>query len=289
MIVGIAVLMFSASMLALQVPVAKAATLEEMQAQMSALMSQIAALQSQMHAMEGSSTAVFPGRPPMGGGAQGSTTLQIGTPIITTEALRIRSAAGLSAAFIATQPARSQGTIVEGPVTVDGYRWFKVDYVTGADGWNVGSWLKSNTAPVSGDWAHPPKLGMDGRQGSSSELQAKIAYVRAKLASTTDPVQRQEIAAMLAKLLSQLQGSSTMNGAPKIMNPYEMWMKNRASSTLPLPPRPVRVPREGGQTLPSTGSGSSSTSGVVLGVSTDILTEISATLNAISTTLSHMQ
>jgi hypothetical protein len=242
--------MFCASLVALQTPVAKAATVEEMQAQITTLMAQITALRGQIHDAQGntgSTTDDMPHRPPMGG-SNGSTSLQIGTQIVTTEALRIRSAAGIHESFIATQPAGVSGVIVEGPVEKDGYRWFKVDYATGADGWNVGSWLKSNTAPVSGDWAHPPKLGLDGNRGSS-----------------------------------------TPDGRPKTGQPIENWIKEHGSTTKPLPPRPVHVPMEGGNTVPPAGTGSSSVSGAVLGASTDVLSEISVTLNTISETLNHLE
>lgn len=111
----------------LSVPQAKAATQEELQAMIAQLMAQIALLQSQVPTTPATSS---------------STVISVGTHITTTDVLRIRGAAGVHSAYIATQPVGAKGTVVDGPIKMDGYNWYKVDYATGADGWNVGSWLR---------------------------------------------------------------------------------------------------------------------------------------------------
>lgn len=285
-VAGLTALMICSSVM-IGTPVAKAASVEEMQTQMAVLMSQIAALQSRINVAQvnGSSTPETPKRPM--DRATSSTVLQIGAKVITTNALRIRSTAGLQATFIATQPAHVEGVIVEGPVMVDGYRWFKVDYVTGADGWNVGFLLKTKTQNEAGAWAHPPRLGLDGKSGSSSEWETKIAYLRAKLASTPEGEQRREFTAMLARLLGQ-QSSSTEISKPKVHELFEVMRKPHASTTSEFHPRP-RASSTTERTEPASTESTSTSSGKVLGASTDIYAEIAQTLTNISATLSTIQ
>jgi hypothetical protein len=115
------------------VSVAKAATIEELQAMIAQLMAQIAAMQTTSGGTVGATT--------------GTTTavVQIGTPVTVTSPLRVRVAPGVNSLFIATQPIGATGVVIEGPVVKDGYNWFKVDYATGTDGWNVGGWLRART------------------------------------------------------------------------------------------------------------------------------------------------
>jgi len=68
--------------------------------------------------------------------------LKVGTEVATTDYLRIRSVPSITGQFLGIQRPDSKGVIVEGPVTADGYQWFKVDYESGTDGWNVASWLR---------------------------------------------------------------------------------------------------------------------------------------------------
>lgn len=265
-VAGLTALMICSSVI-IGTPVAKASTLDEMQSQMAALMSQIVALQSHINTAQGNGGTVgeVPRRPQ--DGTQSSTTLNIGTKIITTEAVRVRSAAGRQATIIATQPAHVEGVIVEGPVVMDGYRWFKVDYATGADGWNAGFRLKANTQNEAGAWAHPLRLGMDGMLGSSSELQGKITALQAKLTQTTDGAQRQEITAILARLLGQ-RSSSTEPWKPNVNEMFDAMRKSRASTTVEFRPHPRAT-------------STSERGGAVLGASTDVFLDISRTIDTI--------
>lgn len=156
------------------VGVAKAATMEELQAMIATLMAQIAAMQA------------------TSGGAVGATTgtstavVQVGTPVVVTAPLRVRVAPGVNSLFIATQPVGATGVVIEGPVVKDGYNWFKVDYATGTDGWNVGGWLRARTDL-------PDILGkyvgyMDGKQFIATEnISRAEALANCKLNATNNP------------------------------------------------------------------------------------------------------
>lgn len=156
------------------VSVAKAATMEELQAMIATLMAQIAAMQA------------------TSGGAVGATTgtstavVQVGTPVAVTAPLRVRVAPGVNSLFIATQPVGATGVVIEGPVVKDGYNWFKVDYATGTDGWNVGGWLRARTDL-------PDILGkyvgyMDGKQFIATEnISRAEALANCKLNATNNP------------------------------------------------------------------------------------------------------
>ena len=114
------------------ISIAKAATVEDLQVLLQTLIAQVAALQ---HTSADS------------GGTYSTSTnlLHIGVSVTTTDVIRVRSAAGINAPFIAFNQAGAQGIVVDGPVVKDGYNWFKVDYATGTDGWNSGSWLRERT------------------------------------------------------------------------------------------------------------------------------------------------
>jgi len=41
-----------------------------------------------------------------------------------------------------SQPTLASGTIIDGPITIDGLTWWKINYETGADGWSAGDYLR---------------------------------------------------------------------------------------------------------------------------------------------------
>lgn len=111
-------------MFTLIVPPASAATIAELQAQISALMAHIAILtQVNTPAVE---TAV-------------------GDQIITTDVVKVRAKGSLTASVAGLQEKGSLGTVTGGPVVAGGYRWFQVNFTTGADGWVASNWLKDNS------------------------------------------------------------------------------------------------------------------------------------------------
>ena len=65
-----------------------------------------------------------------------------GDGVATTSALSVRSAPGTGSSRLDTASNGEGGTVVDGPVDSDGYRWFKVDYNSSATGWSAGFWLR---------------------------------------------------------------------------------------------------------------------------------------------------
>ena len=71
-------------------------------------------------------------------------------PISTTEPLRVRvgftpvnvrSEPSLLASILGVHEFGHSGTIIGGPVTADGFTWWKINYDIGADGWGAGQFL----------------------------------------------------------------------------------------------------------------------------------------------------
>ena len=65
----------------------------------------------------------------------------------TTAKLNTRSTP--SGMLAGTQLSGTIGTIVMGPVTANGFNWWKVDYNTGTDGWSVENYLMKITTPLN--------------------------------------------------------------------------------------------------------------------------------------------
>ncbi|MEK7638759.1 MAG: SBBP repeat-containing protein [Patescibacteria group bacterium] len=69
-----------------------------------------------------------------------STFTQNSRVVVALGPLNVRSSA--SGSVTGTQATGASGTLVEGPVTANGYTWWKVDYDTGSDGWSAATFLK---------------------------------------------------------------------------------------------------------------------------------------------------
>ena len=117
----------------------------------------------------------------------GATSLAIGSRIVTTANLNIRSTASVSGTKIGTEPIGSLGTITAGPTTADGYTWWQINYDTNPDGWSVSNYLAPAAALSS------PAVGM--AQPSSAppiallmqqvqQLFSQIQTLRAQTAGT---------------------------------------------------------------------------------------------------------
>ena len=59
-----------------------------------------------------------------------------------TNSVRVRSLPSTSANSFGLVPVNLRGTIQEGPVSADGYIWYKVEYTTGISGWSVSDGLE---------------------------------------------------------------------------------------------------------------------------------------------------
>ncbi len=71
--------------------------------------------------------------------------------VTSDPSLRVRSAPGLSdATILGTQPYGALGTVIGGPVSLDSYIWWQIDYDVLPDGWSIEPWLVktgSDTTP----------------------------------------------------------------------------------------------------------------------------------------------
>lgn len=72
-----------------------------------------------------------------------STGTKVGQSRIVTEQLRVRSLPSIQGTLLGSQLAGARGTIIDGPRVADGYEWWKMDYVSGVDGWSAGPYLRS--------------------------------------------------------------------------------------------------------------------------------------------------
>ena len=62
--------------------------------------------------------------------------------ISTIEVVNVRSSAGIYKPVKGRQAVGMTGTILSGPIIIDGYNWWEVNYDSGVDGWTVESYMK---------------------------------------------------------------------------------------------------------------------------------------------------
>ncbi len=116
-------------------PQAKAATLEELQAMIAQLMAQIALMQV-------GPTPSVPA-PTIG------NSLAVGVSVQTSAIVRVRTIASVTGGLVGTQAIGQTGKITAGPVAASGYQWYRVDFITGVDGWVAGNWIKAAGVDVN--------------------------------------------------------------------------------------------------------------------------------------------
>lgn len=73
-------------------------------------------------------------------------TFALGARVQSTASLNVRSKASTKGTLLCTQPLGALGTIIGGPTTASGYKWWKVNFDTGCDGWVVQTYLKVVTS-----------------------------------------------------------------------------------------------------------------------------------------------
>ena len=102
-----------------------------------------------------------------------STIFSVGNWIETKAYIDIRNKPGFADSVIGVQASGVKGKVIEGPVLLDGYTWWNVDYQTGADGWGVGaSMVKSFVS------AFPPsdKFEVD-EQGDCGRINSRLSVL----------------------------------------------------------------------------------------------------------------
>ncbi len=157
--------------------------------------------------------------PPSSGGSSVSSPsssvgrITVGGEVRTSERVRVRSNASVTATPISVQSAGSSGTIIGGPVQADGYTWWQVRYNNNTTGWSVANYLTPPTAPSTGSGTSAVGVGSTIR--------------------TTDRVRVRSSASITAAPISvQSTGSSgTIIGGPVQSNGYTWWQVSYANNT----------------------------------------------------------
>lgn len=72
----------------------------------------------------------------VGGGYPGGTRVEV-----TADSVNVRAAPGLGAAIVNTLPSGYQAFIADGPVSADGYTWYRLDAMGQSLGWVAGEFL----------------------------------------------------------------------------------------------------------------------------------------------------
>ena len=76
------------------------------------------------------------------GGAPSGPPIVIGGTVRVTTGLNVRTEPGTSGSKITTMAAGSTGTVLDGPVSAEGYTWWKISYDDGTTGWSAENWLE---------------------------------------------------------------------------------------------------------------------------------------------------
>jgi chitodextrinase len=68
--------------------------------------------------------------------------ISIGSRIQTTDRVKVRTTPTTKGKALCTQPLGVLGTVVGGPTTASGYKWWNVNYDSSCDGWSVENYIK---------------------------------------------------------------------------------------------------------------------------------------------------
>lgn len=120
---------------------AAAQSTEELQALINSLMAQVALLSERLEELRAGSSSE--------GGFD--KDISVGDTVQTTDTLKVRGSAAVSAGLLGTVPAFTSGQVIDGPETNDGYVWWYVRYNTGMTGWSAENWMRNlstSTLPV---------------------------------------------------------------------------------------------------------------------------------------------
>lgn len=279
-IAGLTAVMVCSSLM-IGAPVAKASEGVDTEAKIAELTAKIAVLQSLLAKILAGAGAAATSTP-LEGEMKGPV-IPLGTELTLTAGIQVRSDAGGRDTLLGTQATGTMGTIIAGPVKANEHIWYQVDFATGIDGWCLASGIlaKSNVKAVLPRPERPATTTVGEGVKNEMGIPARLEYLREKLASTTNPIAQQKISELITKLLAQ-QASTSLFRTPKGTSTLDGLHKPRATTTVPFRLRPHGTSTR--ERMDAT-SGTTTASGVVLGASTDMISEISTTLATISSLL----
>ena len=83
----------------------------------------------------------------------GTSVIVVGSRVVTTANLNVRSSASAGATKLGTESPGSLGTVIGGPTTAGGHTWWQVSYDNGISGWSISDYLlaaAANSSPAVG-------------------------------------------------------------------------------------------------------------------------------------------
>ncbi len=112
----------------------------------------------------------------------------LGQRVTANAEVPVRARAGTSATLVGRQPPGKLGQVIEGPATVSGVRWWRVDFEGGADGWVPGTQLAQPYFPPAearGGWRSltPYNGTPSAAQKATLRARAGVDWDRLKAAS----------------------------------------------------------------------------------------------------------
>ena len=156
-------------------------------------------------------------------GEMKALAIPLGTVFTLTSSVQVRNDVGEKGTLLGIQATGSVGTITAGPLKATDHMWYQVDFATGIDGWCLAGGLREYTN-LRDILPHPATKTRPEAPYQPMNIKAQIDYVRAKLASTTNPLEQQHITELLQRLLQQ-QVSGTLMWKPKASSILD-WLQN---------------------------------------------------------------
>lgn len=180
--------------------------------------------------------------------------LSVGETVRTTANLNVREGPGLDRRVEVTTPVGATGDLVDGPVTADGYTWWKVSYHAGYTGWSAGRWLAAGRGRETGEGQETPSQGetpSPGEQGAPRGRQEPTAPSRER-----EPPSREREPSTGQQQRESARSESQQGTSPRVEFTFQ-------------PPPVVRVrgptPLAGGVCLMHTGSMNGEVKATLLG------------------------
>ena len=118
----------------------------------------------------------------------GAPTIAVGSRVVTTANLNVRSSASASASKLGTESIGSLGTAIGGPTSASGHTWWQINWDNAISGWSVGDYLGAASAASS------PAVGMSA-PSSNQSLIAQLTQQLQSLLAQLQNLQSQTAAA----------------------------------------------------------------------------------------------